>query len=315
MELGLHKEADDSVDLLEKQRRRRVFWQCYMIDRYSSTTLDRPFVIDDCDIGINFPADANDEEIEASTELRDLDSFCRIHGPSSLSETTIFFVSLRLRQVSSHIHTEFSRLRREQGEIPQKKYLMAGKVHVVLNSLLQELQEWRNNTPAIQNPACLYETQDWYDILYARERLSVVRRAVDLAPKSEGLPSKTILSLFLESALQTIERYYRLCNNRGNFMTHTRSYFHMLFTAGLSVMYCISVSKNTKRETLLAASEGLFHCEETLVGMATQLPDARSYVSVFEALHRDISRKLRLTIDNAADGTASAGASLSLIHI
>ncbi|KAJ3549581.1 hypothetical protein NM208_g431 [Fusarium decemcellulare] len=307
IELGLHTEAGDDVDLLEKQRRRRVFWQFYMIDRYSSTTLDRPFLIDDSDIKINFPAEANDDELEAASPgLRDLDSFCSTHSLTSPSEVTIHFVSLRLRQVSSHIHTEFSRLRRQHGESSPTRHLLAGHVHVVLNKLLQELENWRKSTPVIQDPSCLYHTQEWYDLLHARERLAVVRRAIDLVPKVNGSPSKQTLALFLRSALETIERYYRLCQKR-DLITHTRSYFHMLFTAGLSVMYCISVSKTIEREDLRASYEGLMKCEEMLMSMAIQLPDAHSYVAVFEALHRDISRKLRRNIDNNTVGSSVDG--------
>lgn len=268
-------------------------------------------MIDDRDIEAKFPIEATDEEIEAaSPDLRDLDSFCRTQNSAAPSEMTIFFVSVRLRQISSHIQTEFSRLKREHGE-SSPRHLMAGHVHVVLNKLLQELENWRKNTPMIQDPSCLYETQEWYDLLHARERLSVVRRAIDLVPKVNGSPSKQILALFLKSALQTIERYCILCQMR-DLMTHTRSYFHMLFTAGLSVMYCISVPKSIDREDLRASYEGLIRCEETLVSMARQLPDAHNYVAVFEALRCDISRKLRpnmdmTTVGSAADGSLTIG--------
>ncbi|KAH7169921.1 fungal-specific transcription factor domain-containing protein [Dactylonectria macrodidyma] len=292
IELGLHLKTDDEVDLLQAQRKRRVFWQFYMIDRYSSTTLDRPFLIDDRDIEIGFPVDADDEELErASSSIRTLDQFCSTHNPGSRSETTIVFVSFRLRQISSRIHTEFSRLKREQRE-SSPTHLLVGHVHVVLNKLLQELEIWRRNAPTVAEPSCLYEMQEWYDLLHARERLYLVRRAIDLAPKMDGTPSRNILTILLKTALETIEQYYSLCKFR-RFMTHTRSYFHMLFTAGLSVMYCISVSQNLTPADLRASSESLLHCQETLVNMSGHLSDARAYVAVFEALHHDISRKLR----------------------
>ncbi|KAH7161997.1 fungal-specific transcription factor domain-containing protein [Dactylonectria estremocensis] len=292
IELGLHLKTDDEVDLLQAQRKRRVFWQFYMIDRYSSTTLDRPFLIDDRDIEIGFPVDADDEELErASSSIRTLDAFCSTRDPGSRSETTIVFVSFRLRQISSRIHTEFSRLKQEQRE-SSPTHLLVGHVHVVLVRLLQELELWRRNAPMIADPSCLYEMQEWYDLLHARERLYLVRRAIDLAPRMDGTPSRNILSILLKTALETIEQYYSLYKLRG-LMTHTRSYFHMLFTAGLSVMYCISVSQNLTPTDLQASSESLLHCQETLVNMSGHLSDARAYVAVFEALHHDISRKLR----------------------
>jgi len=202
---------------------------------------------------------------------------------------TIFFVSVRLRQISSHIQTEFSKLRRKTVE-SSPKHTLAGHVNVVMTKLLKELQEWRSNTPIIQEPSCLYEMQEWYDHLAARERLSVLRRAIDLVPKVNGLPPKEILTVFLRSALEAINRYHILCEKR-DMMTHTRCYFHMLFTAGLSVMYCTSVSKQISQEDLRASHEGLQRCQELLRSVTLQLPDAKNYVAVFEALLRDHSPK------------------------
>lgn len=203
---------------------------------------------------------------------------------------TIFFVSVRLRQISSHIQTEFSKLRGKIIESSPKRNL-AGHVHVVMTKLLKELQEWRSSTPIIQEPSCLYEMQEWYDHLLARERLSVLRRAIDLVPKVHGSPPKDILTVFLRSALEAIDRYHILCQAR-SMLTHTRSYFHMLFTAGLSVMYCTSVSKQISPEDLRASHEGLQRCQELLRSVTLQLPDAKNYVAVFEALLRDHSQRL-----------------------
>ncbi|KAF5710992.1 transcription factor [Fusarium globosum] len=291
IELGLHNGTDVHGDLLQTQLRRRVFWQFYLIDRYSSTTLDRPFLIDDEDIETKFPVEVSDEELEAASQnVQSLDSFSYTREPNVQNEMTVFFISVRLRQISSHIQTEFSKLRRKISNT-RSKHLLAGHIHVVMTKLFKELKDWRNSNPIIQEPSCLYETQEWYDLLIARERLSVLRRAIDLVPKVNGSPPKEILTVFLRSALETIERYHIICQKR-EMMTHTRSYFHMLFTAALSVMYCISVSKKLTLEDMRASHQGLLRCQELLNSVARQLPDAKSYVSVFEALHRDVSQRL-----------------------
>ncbi|RGP79808.1 hypothetical protein FLONG3_2122 [Fusarium longipes] len=292
IELGLHNDPDVPGDLLQTQLRRRIFWQFYLKDRYSSTTLDRPFLIEDNDIRTKFPVEASDEELEAAnSQVQSLDSFKFNREPNVQNEMTVFFVSVRLRQISSRIQTEFFKLRRKITGSPSK-HLHAGHIHVVMNKLLKDLQDWRNSTPFIQEPSCLYETQEWYDLLIARERLSVLRRAIDLVPKVNGSPPQEILIVFLRSALDTIEKYHNLwCQKRG-MLTHTRSYFHMLFTAGLSVMYCTSVSKKIAVEDLRASYEGLLRCQDLLTSVARQLPDAINYVSVFEALLRDVSQRL-----------------------
>ncbi|KAG8353797.1 hypothetical protein FVEN_g8217 [Fusarium venenatum] len=306
IELELHNNPTVRGDLLQTQLRRRVFWQFYLIDRYSSTTLDRPFLIDDNDIRTKFPVEASDEELEAAnTQVQYLDSFDINQEPNVQNEMTVFFVSVRLRQVSSRIQTEFSKLRRKVADSPSK-HLLPGHIHVVMSKLLQELQDWRNSNPIIQEPGCLYETQEWYDHLLARERLSVLRRAIDLVPKVNGSPPKRMLTLFLRSALEAIDRYHSLWYKKKQMMTHTRSYFHMLFTAGLSVMYCTSVSKTIAAEDLRASYEGLLRCRELLTSVVKQLPDSKNYVSVFEALLRDVSQRLwpRERESNNPDGTS-----------
>ncbi|PCD21023.1 hypothetical protein FGRA07_05175 [Fusarium graminearum] len=292
IELGLHNNPNVQGDLLQTQLRRRIFWQFYLIDRYSSTTLDRPFLIDDNDISTKFPVETSDEELEAANnQVQCLDSFGINHEPNVQNEMTVFFVSVRLRQVSSHIQTEFSKLRRKVIDSPSKR-LLPGHIHVAMTKLLQELQDWRNNCPIIQEPSCLYETQEWYDLLLARERQSVLRRAIDLVPKVNGSPPKGILTVFLRSSLETIDRYHSLWCMKRTMMTHTRSYFHMLFTAGLSVMYCTSVSKTIAADDLRASYQGLLRCRELLNSVTKQLPDANNYVSVYEALFRDVSQRL-----------------------
>lgn len=84
-----------------------------MIAQYSSIILDRPHAIADSDILIGFPADANDEDIEAAEaagSTTDLDSF-RTTSASSAStdhtEITVFLLCLRLRQITSKIQTRF----------------------------------------------------------------------------------------------------------------------------------------------------------------------------------------------------------------
>ncbi|SCB65550.1 unnamed protein product [Fusarium graminearum] len=292
IELGLHNNPNVQGDLLQTQLRRRIFWQFYLIDRYSSTTLDRPFLIDDNDISTKFPVETSDEELEAANnQVQCLDSFGINHEPNVQNEMTVFFVSVKLRQVSSHIQTEFSKLRRKVIDSPSKR-LLPGHIHVAMTKLLQELQDWRNNCPIIQEPSCLYETQEWYDLLLARERQSVLRRAIDLVPKVNGSPPKGILTVFLRSSLETIDRYHSLWCMKRTMMTHTRSYFHMLFTAGLSVMYCTSVSKTIAADDLRASYQGLLRCRELLNSVTKQLPDANNYVSVYEALFRDVSQRL-----------------------
>lgn len=285
--------------MIERQRRRRIFWHFYIIDRYSSTTLDRPFTIDDCDIHIGLPADIDDEEIELWSDSRSsqsLDMHPETRDPGLLTETTILLISVKLRRVSSHIHTEFCPLTDDYRAASQL-HLNIGRIHVVVNQLLGELEAWRQNAPMIHNPTCLYHSQQWYDLLYAREKLYLVRRAVDLVPRKGGVLPQHFLTLLLHGALDVIEKYSALCWGT-SFITHTRSYFHMMFTAGLSVIFCVIYSSSLPWTDLELSATGLRSCERTLASMAGPLQHAEAYVTVFAALHRDVSRKITRALGN-----------------
>ncbi|KAF0328560.1 fungal specific transcription factor domain-containing protein [Colletotrichum asianum] len=171
IEQGLHLNENPSSNFMQAQMERRVFWQFYMIDRYSSTLLGKPFGIDDRDIETSFPADANDEDlVTANQSSRDFAAFRLSHITLETTEMAVFFTSVRLRQISSRIHTEFSRLARNYFESSQSHFA-PGYIYTTLSRLMQELQRWRDDSPVFQQPKCLYESQSWYDLLLARGAL------------------------------------------------------------------------------------------------------------------------------------------------
>ncbi|KAL0931565.1 Zn(II)2Cys6 transcription factor [Colletotrichum truncatum] len=307
IEQGLHLDDRPRQSLLRTQMERRVFWQFYMIDRYSSTLLGKPFAIDDHDIETGFPADANDEDLVAANQsIRDLAEFQMSHVSLEPNEMSVFFTSIRLRQISSKIHTEFSKLARNHSE-PSQNHLAPGHIYTTLGCLMQELQKWRDHAPNFQQPKCLFESQDWYDLLLAREQLYLVRRAIDLLPKRDSKIPRHVSILYLRTALSTIRVYSTLFQHRP-LITHTRSYFHMMFTAGLSVMFCVSSATALDQEDVQRASDGLQQCEETLRDMVEQLSSARHYIIVFEALRRNTSRKLnRIAESLRSNAIGSAG--------
>ncbi|KLU92988.1 hypothetical protein MAPG_11931 [Magnaporthiopsis poae ATCC 64411] len=333
VEQGLHSgDGEDPADPLLNQKRRRVFWQAYLMDRYSSTTLDRPFAIDDGDIEVGFPADANDEDVAlmgvgpGAMATSPLGARAVAVAADEPSETSVFLFCVRLRQVSSRIHAELSRLRQD-AVVHSQPHLAVGRIYTSLNRLLQDLRAWRESaplpltataaSPTQRQPRCLYESQEWFDLLHTREKMSLLRRAIDLIPKTNGPSLPHILSLFLRTALETIDHYVAMSRRRV-FAVHTRSYFHMMFVSGVSAMYCVAASLACPGADMDAApgpelglgqdvttvARGMRVCEEVLVVMSEQLPGASAYVTVFGALRRHITRQLQMAVPHAAHDLA-----------
>lgn len=303
IELGLHKPPKTRLSLLDEQLRRQVFWACYVMDRYSSCTLNRPFAIADRDILVNMTASASDREIRSAADYApDLDSFCRNRAPIEPNDMSVAIYCVRLRQITSRIQYETIKLLNmcPSPGSGKKPFLEPGRVFTVVETFSRELTEWRNSAPRFEQPRSLYERGEFYDLLEARERLLLVRKAVDLIPKRNGLPPDFILRLCLQCAVRAILLYSDLF--RRSLITYTRSYFQTIFTAGLSVLFCISVSTGLKNADIREGKEALDPCEETLKQMAAQLPDASPFTAVFEGLRVSIAQKLA---ERSSDGRAA----------
>lgn len=315
IEQGLHKPpiSTATTSLLQEQLQRRVFWECYMIDRYSSVTLNRPCAIPERDIQVSFPANANDEEIEAaeiSGSFPNLTSFCASLPLASETtpgntEMSVFCTCLRLRQITSRIQSKFGI--KEESSSGRSNLFATGVIYSQLDELLGDLQRWRFDTPIFETPRTLYETQEWYDLLHYRERLQLIRKAIDIVPKRNSIPPRDLLSLCLQSAVGAITAFWKLFEIKK--ITYTRSYFQMLFTAGFSVMYCLSVVKDINPESIKAGTDAVTTCGGILKQMSGNLPDAERYVAVYEALSgyiiRKYSRNLHGDTQTRPEGLAS----------
>lgn len=317
IEQGLHKHPRPRVrkriSLLHEQLQRRVFWECYMIDRYSSITLDRPAAVADEAIEVGFPVNANDDEIDAadsSGSFADLNSFCQAtsttqSAPAVNTETSVFLLCLRLRKITSKIQKKLQR-KDDSANVATSPISMAsitasGKIYADLDELLSELEQWRHSAPVFTNPRSLYETQEWFDLLLIREKLLLIRNAVDLVPKrNNNIPPRDLISICLEYAFQTIMKFSSMFGQKK--VTYTRSYFQMVFTAGLSVMYCVSVATDHGLDKIMHAAEAMEQGEKTLKDMGKDLPDALHYVAVYEALRMNVLGKLRLAPGYQAGG-------------
>lgn len=293
IEQGLHQPPGRQLPLLEEQLQRRVFWQCYMIDRYSSSTLDRPFAISDHDIATALPAHVDDADLAAASALYpDLATFETRYIGSVPNEMTVFLACVRLRQITSRIQSLASVVgkhnsRRAPGQL---QLLSTGNVFCALDELLNALEDWRTSTPMLARPKCLYERHEYFEFLYAREKLLLIRRVMEVVPKRKGVPPQHLLALSLRTASRGIELFSGLFEE--NAITYTRSYFSFLFTAGLSIMLSVSVSDRSNIDCNYTGSSGktLVTCEDTLRRLGEKLPDAKPYVTVFEALHRNIAK-------------------------
>jgi hypothetical protein len=290
VEQGLHHGPLTKIPLLHEQLQRRVFWECYMIDRYSSSTLTRPFAIAEKDIEVSLPANANDDEIAAvEGRFADLDDFCASHIAQGDNEMSVFFACVHLRKITSRIQSRVASWT-SGVELSSTQGLFAtGQLYADMNELMQDLERWRKSAPIFLRPRCLYERQEWFDLIYFRERLVLIRKAVDMVPKRQGVPPKDLLELCLDASTSSIFTFVGLFERK--LITNTRSYFQTLFTAGLSIMFCQTTCTDIDLVSVEEQLKALDMCKNTLHAMSAELTDARWYSKLFDALHRKVIKK------------------------
>jgi hypothetical protein len=264
-----------------------------MIDRYSSSTLDRPFALADQDIATALPAHVGDAELAAASALYpDLATFESRYTESGPNEMSVFLACVRLRKITSRIQRFASVTAKDSSRhAPGQLQLLAmGSVFRGLDELLVALEDWLASTPVLTSPKCLYEKREYFEFLHAREQLLLMRRAMEVVPKRKGVPPQHLLALSLKTATRGIELFSGLFER--NAITYTRSYFSFLFTAGLSIMLSVSVSDGTHDDCnyVGSSSKALVTCEDTLRRLAKNLPDAKPYVTAFGALHRTVAK-------------------------
>ncbi|KAL2060211.1 hypothetical protein VTL71DRAFT_9606 [Oculimacula yallundae] len=287
IEQGLHRKTIAPTDSVREQLQRRVFWHCYAIDRYSSTTLGRPFAIADYEISVPFPVQVNDDQLFDWTGRLD-----EMPCDRNNNDMSVFIFYVHLRQITSRMHDCFHTWSRASS--PDSLPLgLSGKVHVEVASLLSELRTWRDSAPIFPEATCLYHHAEWHDFMYERYRLLLLRAAIDAVPKQNGIPSRELVDMIAESSIGMIVLYAGLFE-RG-VITYTRSYFQMLFTGGLSLMFSIaSLDHLGDFKIQDRATEALKTCEGLLTQFSVQMKDSFYYTAVFEAVHRETIRRSAL---------------------
>jgi hypothetical protein len=128
--------------------------------------------------------------------------------------------------------------------------------------------------------------------MYEKDRLLLARGAmynVPARPYSGGGVIKEILTACYTSATRTIELYAELRSKKS--ITWTRSYFQVIFTAGLTVIYCVSldVLKDFPESDLSQTDplRALNLCSTVLNMFKEKMPDAGSFAVVFDVMKEE----------------------------
>ena len=286
--LGLHRPPTQPLPALQEQIQRNVFWDCYVHDRYSSGILGRPYAIAEDDITVEFPVEVSEEIIQSSqsTLLSDL----KIEDRSLPNGASVFRFVINLRRIITRISNCFYS---SGGHVQHRRRTIAdaGRVRVDLDRFLRELECAREKAPVFEIQQSLYERPEWYDFLIEKDKLTLIRGALAQMPVDGLHPPRELLKESLRCATGVIELYSTMFSNGQ--ITWTRSYFQIMFTSGLSIMYTMSILKHEKtfrasseKDAFLRASRALTTASELMKMFVSEMPDAGRFADIFEVLVR-----------------------------
>ncbi|KAK1964004.1 hypothetical protein LY78DRAFT_640334 [Colletotrichum sublineola] len=291
VELGYHRSAEryhKNTDVLTKEMSKRCFWVAYDIDRVVAFTLGRPLGISDDSIDIEMPFDIDDENITSSGLLSP--SRASLADPPTLMTGFIHVIKLRRlwSKMSDNLYPPIPR-RCECGH------------RATVESLRQELEEWRANTPdqldySRSHPLSVFTSRSWFQLAYDHAILLLYRHFMVGSPKNHVTPDGT--GNMMAADAQITERALEECAVRARDMCilYRRVYqsssvqftwgsLYTLFLGGLTYLYCLWRSKRVRQSTRQAdVVTTCMACSTVLIIIAERWNLATSYRDIFEAL-------------------------------
>ncbi|KAK9323434.1 fungal-specific transcription factor domain-containing protein [Lipomyces orientalis] len=266
VEAGFHRKLNVK-SALEDQRRKKIFWSLYVLERSVSVTLGRPFCIADRDIDVDLPANV-DEEVRDERELEKGIATCTMNDLTSM--TSAIFI-MQIKRIASHIQEKIYRVDKQELPLDDK-----------FQQLRQELDDWGESIlncktilPLSSTPTPrLFMSEEYYMLNYHQNmRLLFVPKLPMLASDTEEF------KLCLRSSGQLCQIYKRLHQ-----YLRTVSYSFLAlqasFMAGITMIYCYTKDQSILDTQFLADIRA---CSTVLYIIAERWPASKHFRDSFEA--------------------------------
>ena len=265
LDCGLHRKSN--LPNLLDQRRKRLFWTVYMLERSVARTLGRPCCVTDREIDVDLPANVA-EDIENEADLSEaIEEASRNPGQiTSLSPALHIF---RIQQLESKIHYTVYRVDRPTSDIPSYK----------IARLRDALQDWKNQIRTVvshvnDDASSPYITTSYHMLQYHKAILLL------LLPLLPSLPAThPDFRLCADAAGQICQIYKRLHDQQ--YISYSLLALHANFVAGLTMVYCFWMDKTIFDWKF---SSDVRACSTVLYIIAERWSAARKVRNAFESL-------------------------------
>ncbi|TID00265.1 putative transcriptional regulatory protein [Colletotrichum higginsianum] len=261
IDLGLHRAAHEQ-NISEPpvvQRRRRLFWSVYSLERTIAVSLGRPLSIADNQIDVELPhAIIGDGNIQPA-------------GALAGNDITLAIVLFRLRRIESRIHHSVYRTDKTLDALRPK-----------LDRLYQLLQSWRGSlTDWI--PASHPDT-NYALLLYNRALRLLVQPFLPILPASD--PFYGLCMRAAGDICQSHKRLHQTLDYGHSFIA-----VQTVFVAGVTLLYGLWTQGDAVWS--VALSNDIRACSLVLFVMGERAPWVRKYRDAFEVLVNAALEKLQ----------------------
>jgi hypothetical protein len=224
---GLHRQAANLSPSLG-ERRKRIFWTAYMLERSIARTMGRPHSISDRDIDVPLPANI-DDELDTDEAILAAITESNQH-PSRITALTPAIHVFRLQQIDSKISHTVCRVDKEVSAIKPQKVAL----------LRDALEEWKAGIPqtGLENKPHPYLTMDYHMIQYHK---AIILLNLPFLPTLT--PQNPTFHEIAHSAGQICILSKRL-HDQQTYISFSLLSLHANFVAGLVMVYCFCLDSS-----------------------------------------------------------------------
>ncbi|KAJ6172183.1 fungal-specific transcription factor domain-containing protein [Penicillium chermesinum] len=264
VDTGLHWETETILAFPEAllNKRRRLYWAAYGLDRFLCINLGRPFGI---------------AEQSMSTRLPD----------PYISEAADGYESGKLEVLHQRLANHIIKLYRLQSEIKHVLYHQIQGATVAyprpnynlwFRDIQSRLRAWHDEIPAAKqcDSECIYAQQAWWEASFSGTVLLLHRPNPLVAnPSSESLKTCYDTACRCIRAIKTLQREGHI--------TIVWESVHQLFMAGLTIIYCMWQSPQIRESTSVVDFATVSQdCAVALTALVEYFPEAKGCRDAFE---------------------------------
>lgn len=282
VDLRLHKEdLRNKFDAYTKDRRRRLFWSTYLLDRQISFYLDRPLGIPEENITSRFPSTLDDAFI---VEDANTDDFSEVSGLPSYKAVVIASFEIRIIQL------EVLRVLHLNAELPRR----FDNLHHWREHIVHRLEQWHELAPRTQQEMdCDFNTE-YFTLNYNHTLLLIY----GLSPKTFKL-LRSAYRIVADALKNLIACYTKLHAQKA--INYTWAAVHNLFMAGTSFLFAVYNSPEVRARYEVAAVKDITQeCHTVLLLLIASCDAAKSCADSFALLTAAV---LQLRYNEVVDTT------------